>query len=331
MIKLFLSNIILQAVLVFVALVLFWIRPLVAPAPMDAGEHPAVLYGLVCQLLHSLPRLAVVFAMLLILAEGIYVNVLLANIGLVPQNSLLPSLLYVLAFSVAPTTLTPAILASGFIIVALDQLLLRGSLLTIPSSKVCGATMLISIASLFYQPAILFVVSYLLIAANYRLYNWRDWMVMLLGLAIPYTALLLILYLCETITPWWQTTLSAFQLSAASPHFSTLTWIALSVLCSVFIWSLLLVAGRLSERPAVWQRNATTVILITIGGFLVTIFVPLSSHPAVFPYLALPSAFCTTRLLLAANDTHTGFGRKKNRQLLYNIILILIIIATAVC
>ena len=93
MVKLFHRDILTQAIIIILALLLLWGRALLAPATMEAGDHPAVLYGLLCRWLAGVPRLTVVIAMLLVLAEGVTLNLLLANVNLVSLNSLLPTLL----------------------------------------------------------------------------------------------------------------------------------------------------------------------------------------------------------------------------------------------
>ncbi len=327
MIKFFQSSIVLQGALVLLVLVLLWLQPLMAPPAIELGEHPAWLYALLCTPLQSVPLLAVILAMLLVLAEGILLNLLLANLGLVPQNSLLPTLLYILALSANATTLTPTILACGCLVAALNQLLLRSSPLTIPPERICGATILISLASLCYQPAILFVVSYLLIAANYRLYTWRDWALMILGLAAPYATLVLILYLMHGLAPWWQQTLATFQFILPQLHTALPALFASIFLVGILLWSLLFTAGRLNERPAVWQKNATTVMLLTVGAIPVMLY----NSTLSLAYCAIPFAFCTSRLLLPGNENHTSFRRKKHKHLINDIILIVIIVASFLC
>ena len=330
MIKLFQRNIALQAVLTLVALLLLWGSSLLAPPSMDAGDHPAVLYSLLCRWLNSLPRLAVVIAMLLVLVEGVMLNLLLANEGLVSQNSLLPTLLYVVVTSAGATTLTPIILVNALAIAVLDQLMLRGTLLTIPTGKACGATLLIGAASLFYQPAALLLLSYLLIAANYRLYTWKDWCVMLLGFAAPYITLALVLYMTDGLASWWNDTVACF--TSIDLHLGTTgtaTTIGGAVLAAVFVWSLLHVGSRLGERPVLWQRNAATVMLFAVGAAGMLFFAPLL--PLRIALFALPFTFCSYRLLTCATETTTGFGRRKKRTWIYDTLLILIIIAALLC
>lgn len=330
MLKAIQRNVVLQIVLILTALFLLWGHPLIAPEPMSAGEHPAVLYSLLCNWLSTVPRLAVIIAMLLVLVEGVIFNLLLVNVGLAPQNSLLPTLLFVLVTGAGATTLTPALIVCGIAIVCLYQLMLRGTLLTIPAGKICSATALIGIASMFYLPAGMLMASYLLIAVNYRLYGWRDWMLMLLGLAAPYIALLTVLYLTDGIDTWWQDTVSGMStFSMQTGTIDTLPAIGGFTLAAILLWGIVATLGRMNERPVLWQKNATTVILLTLGAIGMMLYTPLL--PLQIILFALPFTFCVTQLLTAATEIHTGFGRHKRRTWMYDIVFVIIIIASLLC
>ena len=332
MIKLFQRDMVVQVLLVVAALLLLWGRALLSPVPMDAGEHPALLYDLLCRWLAPVPRLAVATAMVLVLVEGIVLNLLLAGVGLVSQNSLLPTLLYIVATSTGDLTLTPMILVCGIAIACLNPLVLRGSLPTITPSQICGATALLGIATLFYQPAVYLMVSYLLIASNYRLYNWKDWMLMILGFATPYVLLVLVLYLGDELASWWPSipaSLSAIHSPLAASHqpLATFPTIAMAFLALVFIWSLTGVASHRGERPVLWQRNASTVMLYTLGGIGMALY----TLPLQMTTFAIPFAFCTYRMLSADSEAHFGVGRRRRKAWIYDILLILILIAALLC
>lgn len=332
MLKLFQGNMVVQALLIVVATLVLWGGSLLTPPAVEVAAHPGVLYAPVARWLADLPRLAVVLAMLLVLAEAIWLNILLSGAGLVSQNSLLPTLLYLVAMSAGTTTLTPLVFVGAALIACLDKLLLRGTLLTIPSSKACGATMLIGIASLFYPPAILFMLSYLLIAANYRLYNWRDWAVMLMGFAAPYLLLVLVLYLTDGLDSWWTATLEGFSnIGFHVGSASSLSIAAGALLAGILLWGLLATGGRLTERPVVWQKNATTVMLLLVGGFALLLYNPLLPLGKLLAAMALPFTFCTYRLLTASTEIVSGFGRRRRRAWIYDLLLILILIAALLC
>ena len=327
MLKIFQRNMALQMVLVAVALLLLWLRPLAAPPELSAGEHPALFYSLLCSWLSATPRLAVILAMLLVLIEGILLNLLLADVGLVSQNSLLPALFFVVSISAGASTLTPAILVWGVMIACLNQLVLRGTLLTIPSSKICGATVLIGIASLCYQPAAALLLSYIFIAINYRLYNWKELAVMLLGFAAPYVAVVAVLFLTGGLADWWQGLVAGWAaIGTHLGHFTLLQALGTALLFAVLLWGLFSENIHLSEHPVVWQRNASTLMLLTVGAIGMVFYSPL--QPATLQLFALPFAFCATRLFPINT---TGVHRHIRHPWRYDLLLILIFIAALVC
>lgn len=327
MINLFRKNMVMQVLLTVAALVALWGKALVAPEQMTDGN--AVLYHLLYMGLSSLPRLAVVLAMLLVLAEGVWLNLLLSKVGLVPQTSLLPTLLYVIMMSATSATLTPMIIVSGILIGCTQQLMLRTTLLTIPTDKICSTTALIGLASMFYIPSLAVLLSYLLVVVNYRLYSWRDWMALLLGLLAPYILLVTILLLSDNLTSWWNGAYSQLSgIAAHHSHANMLTYVANTALILALLASILYMWSRLGEHTIVWQKNATSVMLLVVGCAVMLLY----SH--IFPVdtslFAIPFALCGFHMLMPEKAMHSRNGRKP-RVWVPDAILIIILIAAIVC
>lgn len=326
MVKLFLKNTLVQVLLILAATLLLWGRSLVHPPAMADGD--AVLYHLLYMGLSSLPRLAVILALLLVLAEGVWLNLLLANVGLVPQTTLLPTLLYIILMSAPATTLCPAIFVGGIMIAITHQLMLRTMLLTISTDKICSATALIGLASMFYLPSLALILSYLLVVVNYRLYSWRDWMSMLLGLAAPYILLVTVLYLTGNLTIWLSGTY--YSLSEISLQSDTAKALAIGgnvVLVAVFLVSLFALWGHLGEHTIVWQKNATTVMLLAVGSVAMLVYSRL--FPVDMRLFAVPFSLCAFHLLMP--EKAHSYGRRKQRTWILDIVLILTFAAAIVC
>ena len=139
MIKLFRGNMLVQAVLIIALLILLWTPALLAPAAIATTGSDGLLYGYVASWLAHTPLLAVIVAMLLTLAEGVLLNLLLASVGIVPQTTLMPTLLFVIAISATTTTLSPILLTTAILLLCLQQLTLNGSLLTADMRDTCRA------------------------------------------------------------------------------------------------------------------------------------------------------------------------------------------------
>lgn len=327
MIKLFSRNMALQVLLILAALVLFWLRALAAPQTMPDGD--AILYHMLQQALSSLPLLAVIIAMLLVLAEGVLLNLVLANANLVPQTSLLPTLLYIAAASATASTLTPALLVNAILIACLYRLMLHGTALTIPTTRICSVTALIGVASMIDLPAAAFMLTYLLVVVNYRLYGWRDWAAMILGLAAPYITLVVVLAFTGDLDAWWTHTAEAFgSFGVFLGQTNTMHFVADIILIGIMLLALFVMIGRLNEKTVIFQKNALTVILFVVGGIAVLFYTQmLPIEPALF---AIPFALCGTYLMMPARQTVT-IGRKKRRTWINDILLIATLIAAILC
>ncbi len=330
MLNLFRKNMAVQVLLIVVALVLLWLQPLITPPPMTASpDTDGVLYSLLVNWLSGVSRLAVIIAMILVLAEGLLLNILLSDIGLVPQTTLLPTLLYITMMSATATTLTPIVPVSAALIGCTYLLMLRGTLLTIPTSRICSATALIGLCSLFYLPALAILVSYLFVAISFRLYNWRDIVALLLGFLAPYVLLVTVLFMTDGLAEWWSATAASlggfsFHIAATEP----LPLIANILLALIVAASIFMLWGKLGEHPVMWQKNASTVMLLSIGAIIMLFY----SHllPVDLSFFAIPFALCGTHMLLPKRNGNI-IGHRKQRLWIYDVLFILTFVAALVC
>ena len=238
-------------------------------------------------------------------------------------------LLFIMAMSAVSPALTPSLLAALIVIAIIKMLMLRSSLLAVSSDKIFGVASLIGIASMIYLPALTLVAAYLLIAVNYRLYSWRDWMVFLLGLLAPYLLLWSVQLFTDDLVDGFAAMgdeLSNLTLTVGS--FSTLQSFANITLLTAFLVSLFVVWRRLGEKPIVWQKNATTVMLVTVAAIAMLPFTQV--YPVNLQFFAVPFAFCLSqRFALSSHRSRTS--RSSWRSHLFDILFILILIAAVVC
>ena len=325
--KLFNQSILLQAAVILVALLALWAPALATPAAMPAAGSGAPLYDLLARWLQAEPLVAVIIAMALVLIEGVMLNLLLVDAGLTSQNSLLPTLLYIIAMSAPATTLTPMIAVAVPMIACLRHLMLKGTLLTISIDRVCSATALIGLATLFYLPAALLILSYFLIAINFRLYSWKDWVAMILGFAAPYVLLITVLMFTDGINEWWQGVGEAFNsVKLTVSDFTPLQAIANIVLLLSLLAGVISVWSLSGERMVVWQKNAATYINLLVGA--IAILLVTNVFPVDIQLVAIPFAFCLTCLLTPPART---MSRRKRKEWVYTLFLILIFVAALIC
>ena len=308
MLKLFEKSTVVQALVILLVTALLWFKSFINPQPMMPTDNYAPLYNLLCSL-HPSPVLSTIIA--------------------ASQNSLLPTLLFIMAMSAVSPALTPSLLAALIVIAIIKMLMLRSSLLAVSADKIFGVASLIGIASMIYLPALTLVAAYLLIAVNYRLYSWRDWMVFLLGLLAPYLLLWSVQLFTDDLVDGFAAMgdeLSNLTLTVGS--FSTLQSFANITLLTAFLVSLFVVWRRLGEKPIVWQKNATTVMLVTVAAIAMLPFTQV--YPVNLQFFAVPFAFCLSqRFALSSHRSRTS--RSSWRSHLFDILFILILIAAVVC
>ena len=328
MLKLFEKSTVVQALVILLVTALLWFKSFINPQPMMPTDNYAPLYNLLCSL-HPSPVLSTIIALTLVVLGGFFFNIMVAGVGLASQNSLLPTLLFIMAMSAVSPALTPSLLAALIVIAIIKMLMLRSSLLAVSADKIFGVASLIGIASMIYLPALTLVAAYLLIAVNYRLYSWRDWMVFLLGLLAPYLLLWSVQLFTDDLVDGFAAMgdeLSNFTLTVGS--YSTLHSIANIPLLAAFLVSLFVVWRRLGEKPIVWQKNATTVMLVTVAAIAMLPFTQV--YPVNLQFFAVPFAFCLSqRFALSSHRSRTS--RSSWRSHLFDILFILILIAAVVC
>lgn len=328
MLRLFWKNTIVQVAVILAAMLFMWIPALSQMHPMA----PAIGYAPLYTPLYNLsipPMVATIAAMTLVLFGGLYLNLMLANTGLVSQNSLLPTLLYAVFMSATATSLSPMLLANLITLAILHMLLLHGSSLTIPTDRIFGAAALISIASMLYLPMLTLVIAYLLVAINYRLYNWREWMVLLLGLLAPYLLLWSILFLTGGLSDSLSKTidgLSDIGISISAPP--TFPILANLMLAAILVISIVSLWHRLGEKTVVWKKNAITTILPAVSGLAILLYSRL--FPVNLQFFALPFAFCGTQML-AAGRHRLGRPNRQWKVWVNDVLLILIIACAVIC
>lgn len=329
MLKLFERNTVIQVVFILVITTLLWVRSFADPQPMtDTGEF-APLYSLLCSMAIP-PTLTIVIALILVILGGLFFNIMLTNAGLAKQNSLFPTLLFIVFMSAGNTSLSPVFLATLITIPFVNRFLLRSSHLDIAPDKIFSAAALIGVASMLYLPSLALVIAYIFIAINHRLYGWRNWMMFLLGLLAPYILLWAILLFKGGLVDSFIAIGSQFgTLNLQVGDFTPLQGVANVFLLAVLAVSLFVIWRRIGESNVFWQKNATTVIFIAVASLVV---LPFSQpFPVNFQFFALPFTFCLDQRFYHSRRRSSPFHKKDWHNYLYDLLFILVILAAIAC
>jgi hypothetical protein len=164
---------------------LMWLPAFLHPLPLVVS-HPMPLFELLTKPLISHPFLASLLAFLLLLLQAFLFNFILEKYEFSGKPTYLPALLYIVFASFAPGLLQlhPALIASIFILLALHRIL--GTYRITNAYAACfEAGFLISLASLFYFPAILCIIFIFIAILLLRPFSGREWIIASLGFLLP--------------------------------------------------------------------------------------------------------------------------------------------------
>ena len=198
MIKIFKTNGALQIAIILAATVGIWAGALVSPPEMTGDATCGPVYLLLLRSVGALPRLAVVTAMLLTVAEGYLLNRLLYNKGLVPLNSLMPMLLYVVCMGIGVDTggLTPALVANLWLLLALNSMMPKENMV-MEENSIFNATMWYSMAVVTWVPTLFAAIPMIAGLLSYKVYKGREWGVAILGFLAPLIIVSTVLFLMD--------------------------------------------------------------------------------------------------------------------------------------
>ncbi len=146
------------------------------------------LYDLTSCLLALLPSWSgLVIGCVLVSSQAIHLNFVLNKHEVLYKQSWLPALMYVFLAGLLPPFLWfhPLLFVNSILIFVLDRLF---SLYKNPHplSLAFDAAFLLSLAALFYLPAVALFIFYFLCMIMLRPFSWREWMTGLLGMILPF-------------------------------------------------------------------------------------------------------------------------------------------------
>jgi hypothetical protein len=145
------------------------------------------LFDLFIRLCNFIPYAGVTLSLIFVYLQCLLVNRIVNHYELLKPATNLPALLYglIMSFSVDVQMLHPVIIANFFVIFALGRMCSGFNQKAI-FSEAFDAAMLIALASFFYFPSIIFYLFIFLNLVFTRPFVWREYVISLLGLLLPY-------------------------------------------------------------------------------------------------------------------------------------------------
>ncbi len=291
MIEFYKRNPVAQFFTIIVIMIAMWWPAFVHPQPMPENSE-GVIYRSILWLLEGSAGLSVLFAFLLVGLEGFWFNLILYNCRLIPQNSLMPMLLYVVAMSSDPAlaTLTPLILNNLLLLLVLHITLVRTELPMLNPSTLFVVSALLALATMVSPYAFYLLLFLVAVIVLFKLYSWREIMVALLGFFAPYVIWLMCYYLTDGLDSAMQSI--GVQLGAFHIRIESANW---AIMSQNIYFGVLMVVSLMSfdsVRPRSLQVDNINSMLIFVIFFcaICNLF-----YGTLFPFnqrfFALPFAF----------------------------------------
>ena len=303
-----------QITLFVVIPVLLWIPSFISPEKVYEPEVSGILYSFIVQLFGSLGLVSTIVAFVLVLFQGLLLNIIFTTNLLTPKTSFLPAILFVTCFSFLPQfhTISPILFINLLVLLTLRYLFRAYSDLLVFDSFF-NACFCISIITLIYPPAWILLLVIPISIFVYRIFTWRIWIISFLGILFPY--IILIIYY------WMTDKLDADSLSLVKNYYLVPKIDSINKAYDIFLGIattiLLLVALRISlniSSDNLMSIKRKTQVLLCFS----LLALPISFNESVFPinimYLSIFFAFAYTHLLY-----------KKWKPILLNLLFLLLI------
>jgi len=162
-------------------------------------DFPSPAYHLIGKLIISYPLLTVFFAFLLLLAQAVIFNQILIINDIISRNSVIGLFTYgiFMSFNISFNYLSPVLIANTIILIILYQIFM---IYKNPEEYqlIFNIGFMVSLASLFYFPAIYLLIFIWITFIIFRMVKWREWIILFFGLIIPYLFFAVYLYWTDT-------------------------------------------------------------------------------------------------------------------------------------
>lgn len=312
--RFFRTNYIGQYILTFVLSIVLWMGAFINPQPMETTN--SFLYESLYNLFSPYPLLSTILAYLIVLIGAFYFNNMLYKHKLIPHNNFLPAFLCLLMASAMPSqTLSPMLVSGIFILISLNYVLDCDDM-NKTTNKVFSAALMISVASLFYQVSLYFLAYLLISFLVYKIYSWREWIIIFLGYALPQIILLVYCFMTDKLTVLLD--YSAQSIGTIDLVVGIHSWFIFVL--EIFFILILVVSfmnflAHSSENIISYRKKSYvifSIFLISIVLALYTTIVPLQTL-----FLSIPFSYFLSIMIL----------RQKRKLIFYDVFLVLLIVS----
>lgn len=278
------------AVLLITALAL-WLPAFINTCPMNPPDRLVFGYNFIFKLLHEFPSIYTAIAFLLILAEALLLNAILAEYKIIPKTSYFTAFIYILIMSSTPSMLTlhPMLIVNGLVILLLYMLFrIKTKEEGYQDVFICG--LLAGVCSLFYFKAAGLIVIVWIFILIFHSISLREWMISIMGLLMVYFYLFTYFLLTDQLMAVLKIYHEVFLMvnfGRISWHFSVYQYITIGIITALFLVSAFNVY-IISREKVIYVRKVFSVILWLFVLNIISMMFLTEDFIYEFYYLLLP-------------------------------------------
>ncbi len=195
-VKIFKKKYTLQLLILAIVPIIFWSQAFINPPEVISNKFDMPLYEVIYDFAKDYQLFSTIAAFVMVFLQGLLLNQLFTNNHLSQKNTFLPAFIYILLMSCSYNCMTlNSMLFANFLIIFALYFFLRCHDKKEGIDEIYNSCALLSLASMFFAPSIIFIIWIWLGLIIYKLYKWRSWGMSLLGLITPYVLLFIFYYL----------------------------------------------------------------------------------------------------------------------------------------
>lgn len=241
------------------------------PAPPVTGPEDHYLYNWLLALLDRMHFSALAYtilAFLLLFTQASLFNRICNERKMLVKTNYLPGMAYLLATSLfADWNYFSAPLLINTILIWLFYRMTNLHNAARPGNAIFNIGLLMGLVTLFYQPAIVFILLVWLALFIMRPFHIREWLISILGMTAPYYFLAIVLFLTNQWS--WKTLLPVVSFSLPAMPSSIFTTISIILLVLPFFIGGLFIQSNLSKMLIQVRKNWSVLLLFLIISVLI--------------------------------------------------------------
>ena len=250
MLSIFRTNQLFTSILLVFYIALLYSSKFLIPASVNV-QSAGILSEWIYQWCAPDSQLSYIIAMVLLLLQAIYINLLVSEHRLASEVNLFPGLFYILICNLLPefTYLSPVLMGNTFFIIAFGEILSTHKRPSV-ADRIFNVGFWIATGSLFYTSYIVLIVFAFAGLDSLRAFKFREQLMMLTGFITPYILLGTYFFWHKELDVFFNSVLDNFQFLSFAPASSMSV-----VYRSIGIFTVLILIVNFSYRTYLYKRK----------------------------------------------------------------------------